>query len=117
VSQIEIAKGGRTLTELSNAMVALHRERYGRGPGGAKCFLSDEIAVCVLSDIFTQVEQTLIDAGEEGHVRHSRTLHETAIEAEYKAAVEAVLGRQVEACLSVIHVDPDVAVLTFLLAP
>jgi uncharacterized protein YbcI len=117
VSQIEIAKGGGILTELSNAMVALHRKSYGRGPGGAKCFLSEEIAVCVLSEIFTQVERTLIEAGEEGHVRHSRMLHEKALEADYKAAAEAVLGRRVEACLSVIHVDPDVAVLTFLLAP
>jgi uncharacterized protein YbcI len=116
VSQIEIAKGGRTLTELSNTMVALHRENYGRGPGGAKAVLSDEIAVCVLSDIFTQVELTLIEAGEADHVRRSRMLHEMAIEAEYKEAVEAVLGRRVEACLSVIHVDPDVAVQTFLLA-
>jgi uncharacterized protein YbcI len=116
VSQIEIAKGGRAHSELSNAMVALHRENYGRGPGGAKSYLSDEIAVCVLSDVFTQVERTLIEAGEADHVRQSRLLHETAIEAEYKDAVEAILGRRVEACLSVIHVDPDVAMQSFLLA-
>jgi uncharacterized protein YbcI len=116
VSQIETAKGGRALTELSNAMVALHRGTYGRGPGGAKSFLSEDIAVCVLTDIFTQVEQTLIEAGQADHVRRSRILHETAIEDEYRGAVEAVLDRRVEACMSVIHVDPDVAVQTFLLA-
>jgi uncharacterized protein YbcI len=116
VSQIEITRGSRSLSELSNAMVALHREAYGRGPGGARSFFSEDIAVCVLSDIFNQVERTLIDAGQADHVRRSRMLHETAIEAEYRAAVEAILGRRVEACMSVIHVDPDVAVQTFLLA-
>jgi uncharacterized protein YbcI len=115
VSQSETAKSGRTVTELSNAMVAMHRQTYGRGPGGAKSFLSDDIAVCVLTDIFTQVERTLIEAGQADHVRRTRVLHETAIEAEYRVAVEAVLGRRVEACMSVIHVDPDVVVQTFLL--
>lgn len=35
-------KGGHALVDLSNAMVALHREYFGRGPGAAKSFVSDE---------------------------------------------------------------------------
>ena len=111
----ETPKGGQALVELSNAMVALHREYFGRGPGAAKSFINDEMVVCVLSDIFTAVERTLISAGQAEHVRRTRGLHQEALEGEYKSSVEAIMGRQVEAFLSVVHVDPDVAVEIFML--
>jgi uncharacterized protein YbcI len=108
-------KGGQALAELSNAMVALHREHFGRGPGAAKSFITDEMAVCMLSDIYTAVERTLINAGEAEHVRRTRALHQEALEDEYKASAEAIMGRPVQAFLSVVHVDPDVAIEVFLL--
>lgn len=111
----ETHKGGHALVELSNAMVALHREYFGRGPGAAKSFLSDEMVVCMLSDIYTPVERTLIRAGQAEHVRRTRSLHQDALEDEYKSRVEAIVGRPVEAFLSVVHVDPDVAIEVFLL--
>lgn len=112
----EIPKGGQALVELSNAMVALHREHFGRGPGAAKSFVNDGMVVCVLNDIFTAVERTLIAADQAEHVRRTRSLHQKAMEDEYKASVEAIMGREVEAFLSVVHVDPDMAVEIFLLA-
>ena len=111
----ETPKGGQALVELSNAMVALHREYFGRGPGAAKSFVDDEMVVCVLSDIYTAVERTLIAAGQAEHVRRTRGLHLKALEDEYKASVEAITGRPVEAFLSAVHVDPDVAIEVFLL--
>lgn len=111
----ETHKGGHALVELSNAMVALHREYFGRGPGAAKSFLNDEMVVCMLSDIYTPVERTLIRAGQAEHVRRTRSLHQDALEDEYKSRVEAIVGRPVEAFLSVVHVDPDVAIEVFLL--
>jgi uncharacterized protein YbcI len=107
--------GGHALVDLSNAMVALHREYFGRGPGAAKSFINDEMVVCVLSDIYTAVERTLIRAGQAEHVRRTRALHQEALESEYKASVERIMGRPVEAFLSVVHVDPDVAIDVFLL--
>jgi uncharacterized protein YbcI len=111
----ETPKGGQTLVDLSNAMVALHREYFGRGPGAAKSFINDEMVVCVLTDIYTAVERTLISAGEAEHVRRTRSLHQEALEDEYKAGVEEIVGRPVVAFLSVVHVDPDVAIEVFLL--
>ena len=111
----ETPRGGQALVELSNAMVALHREHFGRGPGAAKSFINDETVVCVLSDIYTAAERTLIAAGQAEHVRRTRTLHQEAIEDEYKASVEAIMQRPVKAFLSVVHVDPDVAVEVFML--
>ena len=104
------------LAELSNAMVALHREDFGRGPGAARSFASDGMVVCVLTDIYTQVEKTLIRAGQFDHVRDTRALHQEALEADYKRRVEEVTGRPVEAFLRVVHVDPDVSVEVFLLS-
>ena len=113
----EAPTGGRLLTEISNAMVALHREHFGRGPGAAKSHISDDMLVCDLTDIYTQVEKTLIRAGKVDHVRRTRTLHQQALEGEYIEPVERITGRKVEAFLSVVHFDPDVAVEIFLLKP
>jgi uncharacterized protein YbcI len=104
------------LTEISNAAVALHREHFGRGPGAAKTHLSDNLVVCVLTDVFTPFEKTLIDAGQEERVRETRAIHRAATEGVYKLRMEEVLGRRVEAHMSSIHVDPDVAVDIFVLA-
>jgi uncharacterized protein YbcI len=107
--------GGQELVELSNAMVALHRENFGRGPSAARSFRDGGTVVCVLSDIYTAAERTLIAAGEADHVRRTRTLHQEALKDEYKASVERILGRPVTAFLSAAHVDPDVALEVFLL--
>jgi uncharacterized protein YbcI len=109
------SSAGNALVELSNAMVALHREYFGRGPGAAKSFVVDEMVVCVLSDIYTAVERTLIRAGQEEHMRRTRSLHQEALESEYKSTVEGIMGRPVDAFLNVVHVDPDVAIEVFLL--
>jgi uncharacterized protein YbcI len=103
------------LTDISNAAVALHREHFGRGPGAAKTHVSDNVVLCVLTDVFTPVERTLIDAGQEARVRETRAIHHAATEETYKSRMEVVLGRPVEAHLSTIHVDPDVAVDIFVL--
>jgi uncharacterized protein YbcI len=104
------------LTEISNAAVALHREHFGRGPGAAKTHISDNLVVCVLTDVFTPLEKTLIEAGQEERVRETRAIHRAATEDVYKLRMEAVLGREVEAHMSSIHVDPDIAVDIFVLA-
>jgi uncharacterized protein YbcI len=104
------------LTEISNAAVALHREHFGRGPGAAKTHLSDNLVVCVLTDVFTPFEKTLIDAGQAERVRETRAIHRSATEGVYKLRMEEVLGRRVDAHMSSIHVDPDVAVDIFVLA-
>jgi uncharacterized protein YbcI len=111
----ETPRGGHALAELSNAIVALHRAHFGRGPGAAKSFVTDEMAVCILTDIYTPVERTLIAAGQADHVRRTRRLHQEALEEEYKSRVAQILGRTVAAFLSVVHVEPDVAIEVFLL--
>jgi len=115
MTEREIPRGGQALADLSNAMVAMHREYFGRGPGAAKSHFADDMVVCVLTDVYTQVEKTLIAAGQADHVRQTRALQQEALEGEYRSRVEQILARPVEAFLSVVHVDPDVAIEIFLL--
>jgi uncharacterized protein YbcI len=109
--------GGRLLSELANAMVALHREHFGRGPGAAKASMVDDMVVCVLTDVYTQVERTLIRAGQGDRVRETRQMHQIAMQDEFVAAVERVTRRTVDAFVSSVHFDPDLAVELFLLEP
>ncbi len=103
------------LTEISNAAVALHRDHFGRGPGAAKSYVTDDAVVCVLTDVFTPVERTLIDAGEADHVRRTRAIHQVALEETYKRRMAEVIGRPVAAYMSTIHIEPDIAVEVFML--
>ena len=103
------------MIELSNAMVALHRECFGRGPGAARSFVNEDMAVCVLTDIYTPVERTLIEAGHADHVRRTRSLYSDACEGKHLQRAEQILGRPVTAFLSVVNVNPDVAIEVFLL--
>jgi len=96
-------------------MVALHRECFGRGPGAARSFVNEDMAVCVLTDIYTPVERTLIEAGQAEHVRRTRNLYRDACEGRHRRLAEQVLGRPVAAFLSVVNVNPDVAIEVFLL--
>jgi uncharacterized protein YbcI len=104
-----------SLTELSNAMVALHREQFGRGPAAARAFIDGGMAVCVLTDVFSQVERTLIEAGRLDHVRGTRLLHKQTMEERYKTRAESILGRRVLAFMSAVNTDPDLAIDIFLL--
>jgi len=96
-------------------MVALHREHFGRGPAAARSFVNDNMLVCVLTDVYTPVEKTLIGAGQLEHVRETRALHQEALAEEYEERVKELTGRSVEAFMNVVHVEPDVAVQIFML--
>jgi uncharacterized protein YbcI len=78
---------------------------------------SSSTTSCILSDIYTQVEKTLIEAGKADHVRDTRQLHQIAMEADYRSTVEEVTGREVIAFVSSVHIDPDVAFEVFILEP
>ena len=57
------AAHGDVLTAISDGLVALLKEYYGRGPTQAKTYYHDDLVVCVLRGGFTRVEQTLLEGG------------------------------------------------------
>jgi hypothetical protein len=63
------------------------------------------------------VEETLIDRGEASAVEGFRRTFQDAMESQFVDVVEEATGREVTAYMSQVHVDPNVAVELFLLAP
>jgi uncharacterized protein YbcI len=54
---------GDVLTAISDGLVGLLKEFYGRGPTQAKTYYHDDLVVCLLRGGFTRVEQTFSTAG------------------------------------------------------
>ena len=110
-------QAGQLMNEISNALVALHREHFGRGPGAAKCTLQGDVLVSTMTDVFTPVERTLIDAGEQERVREMRLAHQMTLREEFERQVSELSSRRVRAFVSGVHFDPDMAVEVFYLDP
>jgi uncharacterized protein YbcI len=107
---------GPVVAEISNAIVRLVREHFGKGPTQTKTIWSDDVVVTVMRGGFTQAEQTLYRAGRGDVVDQGRRAMQSVYEREMCGAVERLTGRRVEAFLSANHHDPDVIVETFVLA-
>ena len=114
--QKDLGAGPRAAT-ISNAMVRLLHEYTGRGPTRARTTIGDDLIVCLLADTLTKSERKLVAAGEERLVLEERTTFQRLMGEEAIAAVESLSGRTVTAFMSNNHIDPDLAVETFVLAP
>jgi uncharacterized protein YbcI len=108
---------GEALAAISNGLAHLHMRFYGRGPAKTKAHLFDDMVICVLWDGFTTVERTLLARGETGAVEAFRRTFQSTMEPQFVEVVEAATGRKVSAYMSQVHVNPDVAVELFMLAP
>jgi len=100
---------------LSNAMTKLHRDYYGRGPGAVRTVIGHDHAMCILEDIYTPVERTLLDGGEMEAVKQTRLAFQRTMEGRFTEAVETILGRKVHAFLSQVSLEPDISVEVFVL--
>jgi uncharacterized protein YbcI len=106
---------GEQLAEISNAIVKIFSDSYGRGPTKAKTYAFDEHVLCVLEDILTTVERTLVDRGEEDLVRSVRLRFQEQEAKQFTDAVEAVIGRRVIAYNSQVTFHPPVGFEMFVL--
>ena len=66
------------------------------GPTKAKTHLADDHALCILEEVFTAAEKTLIRAGNKEQVKATRDAFQEAVEPEFREVVEAASGRQGE---------------------
>jgi uncharacterized protein YbcI len=108
---------GRRAAAVSNAITRLHRDHYGRGATTTRTVIQRNYVITFLEDIYTPVERTLIDAGDEGTVRDTRLAFQLAMRPQFSQAVEEVMERKVVAFMSQNHIDPDLAVEVFVLEP
>ena len=106
---------GEQLLEVSNALSALKRTYYGKGPDQAKAHLNDDLLVVAMRGGMTTVERTLIDAGQRGLVRDVRLRFQELMTEPFSSAVAEISGRPVRTYQSQILFDPEVVVELFLL--
>jgi uncharacterized protein YbcI len=107
--------GSRLLAEITNGIVGLLREHYGRGPIKAKTYVVDNMIMCVLSNGYTAIERTMMEGGEPDRVLDMRREFQRLMKTRYSAVIEDLTGRKVLAVLSDAHVEPDVAVEIFVM--
>jgi len=116
VSSEGSAAKGALISQLSREIVQLHVRLYGRGPTKARSYLHSDYAVCVLEEIFTTAERTLIEAGSRDHVRETRDKFQDAVEEEFVGIVERITGRPVRVFLSQVDIDSNLALEFFIFA-
>lgn len=105
------------LASISNRIVSLHREVFGRGPDHVKTYVEEDLVVCVLRGGSTTFEQTLYEGGRSDTARATRSALQETAEHRFRAAVEELTGRRVEAFISGSRHDPDIAIEVFVLEP
>ncbi len=109
--------GGSKAAAISNHIVRTVSEFTGRGPTKARTYLNDDLVTCVLQDTLTKGERSLVGDSLFDLVLTTRKAYQGTMRIELVSGVEAILGRKVTAFMSDNHIDPDVAVEVFVLAP
>lgn len=111
----EVIHGGEQAAAISNAIVKIFAECYGRGPTKAKTYLVDNYVFCVLEDILTTVEQTLVNNGKENLVREVRLTFQDEVADRFTSAVEEIMDRRVVTYHSQVVFNPPMAFEVFVL--
>ena len=108
--------GEEILSAVNDAMGGLHTRYHGRAPVKARTqMLGDDLLACLLGDIYTDVEKTLIELQRQAMVRETRSAFQQAMEHRFIAAVERITGRTVARFISTHHVGPDLELELFVL--
>jgi len=92
---VDIERSQDARAAVSNAMVALKKRYYGKGPERARTYFNDNYVFCALEGGLTRNEETLVEAGEEEAVRSYRLLFERTMGATTIAAIEQITDRRV----------------------
>jgi uncharacterized protein YbcI len=113
-----IKTGGSLLRAVSDAMVALHKTQFGRGPTKARSgFAGPDTLVCMLQDVLLSAELKMVEMGDQGRVRESRVAFQAATQPEFVRAVEQIVMRKMQAFASGVDPDANVVFETFYFEP
>ncbi|HEX8083724.1 MAG TPA: Na-translocating system protein MpsC family protein [Solirubrobacteraceae bacterium] len=113
----EDRRDGKVAAAIADMTVHLLSEYTGRGPTRARTHLSGDLVAVVLQDNLTKGERSLVRDGEEERVLQTRQAYQRTMREDLAAGVAKLTGREVVAFMSANHIDPDVAVEIFILAP
>jgi uncharacterized protein YbcI len=113
------SEGGAVLAEISNEMVRIFKEQFGRGPTKTRTvWAGPDIIVTTLEDTFTPAERNLAELGEHQRLRDMRMFFQYASVREICEPVERATGRKVKAFISGIDTEAGgLSVELFVLHP
>jgi uncharacterized protein YbcI len=104
--------------EVSNAMVALYKDLFGRGPTKTRTsYAGADTILVTLENSLTLSERNLAALNEHGRLRDIRTLFQHSSEQDFTEIIERITGRKVRAFVSGIDTRRDVSSEVFYLEP
>lgn len=108
----------RLVVEISNAMVRIYKEVFGRGPTKVRTnYAGPDLLVTTLENSLTGIERTMAEAGEHERLRDLRMHFQYMREDTFIGAVEQITGRKVRAFVSGMDTKQDVSCELFYLEP
>jgi uncharacterized protein YbcI len=110
--------GNRSMAILSNEMVRIYKEQFGRGPTKVRShYAGPDTVVCLLENTFTPAEKNLQGMGEHQRLREMRMFFQYASAGDFTEAVKSATGRRVRSFISGIDTNTDIACELFVLEP
>ena len=107
---------GHELTDaISAAMVELYARHYDHDRTTGTTYINDNVVLCLLEDILSTAETSLIAAGDAGEVIDARVAFQIDMQDEFTAEIERLTQRRVTAFLSANQTAPGVACELFFL--
>jgi uncharacterized protein YbcI len=93
---------------ISNEMVRLYKERFGRGPTRTQThWAGPDVVAVIMEDTLTTVERNLVAFGEHQRLRDLRTFFQYATLPDFCEPIERLTGRKVRAFISGIDTEVD----------
>ena len=106
------------LESVNEAMIEIHERYHGRKPRSARTqMMGDDLLACLLADVYTDVEKTMIELQRQALVHQTRSAFQQTMEHRFIAQVERLTGRRVVRFISTHHVGPDLELELFVLEP
>ena len=117
--QDRVYDGASETLRISNEMVRLYKEQFGRGPTSVRTlWCSDDVIIVILEDTLTPAERNLVKMGEHQRLRETRMYFQYATVKEFCEPVERITGRRIRAFISGIDTVVDgLSTETFMLHP
>jgi uncharacterized protein YbcI len=104
------------LAQISNAMVRLYKEHFGKGPTRVRAYYQGDVITCVLRDGFTRADRTLVESGRADVVLAHRHQLQEAVRDEFIGTISAITGREVIGFFSSSQAEPEIEVEVFVFA-
>jgi uncharacterized protein YbcI len=106
----------RSLSDISNALVQVYKDQFGRGPTKVRThYAGPDTIVCLLEHTFTPAELKLQAMDEHQRLRDIRLFFQYAERSRFTEPVERITGRRVKAFVSGIDTHSDIACELFVL--